>query len=115
MTREKLTISWDDLQSEKVESKLQQLEAISAAKEHYEKASEPVPGSNIQRRASIWYNTVFYMGVFGLLGGLLGWGFGEIMHFRPNSRMEARELIEAHRAVASMATDGNLTAREERS
>lgn len=115
MTKDKLTISWDDLQSDKVESKLQQLEAISAAKEHYEKASEPVPGSNIKARSSIWYNTVFYMGVFGLLGGLLGWGFGEIMHFRPNSRMEARELIEAHRAIASLATEGNLSAREERS
>jgi hypothetical protein len=115
MTRDKLTISWDDLQSEKVNSKLQQLEAISAAKEHYEKASEPVPGSNIQSRASIWYNTVFYMAVFGALGGLLGWGFGEIMHFRPNSRMEARELIDAHRAIMSLAADGNLNASEQRS
>jgi hypothetical protein len=115
MTREKLTISWDDLHSDKVESKLQQLEAISAAKEHYEKASEPVPGSNIKSRSSIWYNTVVYMSVFGLLGGLLGWGFGEIMHFRPNARMEARELIEAHRAVSSLSLDGSDSPQEERS
>ena len=38
MSRQRMTISWDDLNSENVEKKIQQQQAISQARDHYEHA-----------------------------------------------------------------------------
>src|SRR4051812_46749807 len=92
MPRERMQISWDDLKSETVEKKLQQQEAIVQAREHYDSAQIAAVPTRKPRFTFI-YNTVFYMGLFGALGGLVGWGFGILLHLRPNPQQEARTLI----------------------
>ena len=113
--RDKLTISWDEINSPSVEQRLREREILMRTREHYENPSEPVLGADVRRRTSIWYNTVFYMAFFGLVGGLLGWGLGAIMHFRPNAALEARELIAAYQEIERFAAEMHVGEQAERS
>src|SRR5438045_7254098 len=108
MPRQRMTISWDDLKSENVEKKLQQQQAISQARDHYENAQIQATPSRKPRFTFI-YNTVFYMGLFGALGGLVGWGFGILLHLRPNAQQEARNLISSYEQFEHQAADGLAT------
>jgi hypothetical protein len=107
----KLTITLADVNSPRVEAKLRERELIARTQEHYQTAQLPTATPRSPRFAWL-YNTVVYMGLFGLLGGLLGWTFGEVMHFRPNPRMEARELLEARRQLDAAVAGQLLTAEE---
>jgi hypothetical protein len=64
------------------------------------------------KRGSLLYNTVFYMTVFGLLGGLIGWGLGECLNFRGSAQQEARDALEARAAIQRTIDSGNYTADE---
>src|SRR3954466_137583 len=103
--QQRMQISWDDLKSETVEKKLAQQQAITQAKEHYEQANVPSAAPRAPR-FTLLYNTVFYMGLFGALGGLLGWGFGILLHLRPNPQAEARALIANYEQFEKQAADG---------
>jgi hypothetical protein len=107
----KLTITIEDLNTPAVEARLKERELITRTQEHYETAQLPTATARTPRFAFL-YNSIVYMSLFGLLGGLLGWTFGEVMHFRPNPRMEARELIEARRQVEVARAGELLTAHE---
>jgi hypothetical protein len=107
----KLTITVDEANSPRVEARLKERELITRTQEHYQTAQLPTATARPPRFALL-YNTVVYMGLFGLLGGLLGWTFGEVMHFRPNARTEARELIDARRHIDVAVAANLLTARE---
>ncbi|HEX3355364.1 MAG TPA: FHA domain-containing protein [Tepidisphaeraceae bacterium] len=104
MPRDRMSISWDDLKSESVEKKLQQQDAISQAREHYDSAQIAAAPTRKPRFTFI-YNTVFYMGLFGALGGLLGWGFGILFNLRPNPQQEARTLIAAYEQIEQQRAD----------
>jgi hypothetical protein len=88
---DKLQISWDDLSSESVEKKLKEQEAVSATQAHYEHTNLVVPET--ARRFGFFYSTVIYLSLFGALGGILGWGFGELLYFRPDQQKQAIPLI----------------------
>ncbi|MGB7156579.1 MAG: FHA domain-containing protein [Tepidisphaeraceae bacterium] len=111
MQTSKLTITLDEVNSPRVEAKLKERELITRTQDHYQQAQLPTATARPPRFAFL-YNTVVYMGLFGLLGGLLGWTFGEVMHFRPNPRMEARELLDARRQLDAAVTAEQLTAAE---
>jgi hypothetical protein len=91
MQRDPIKISWDELSSDKVEAKLKRLDAINKAREQFDKpvATQPLHQTS---RFPWFYNTLVYMSIFGALGGLVGFAFGEIMNFRPNQRLEAERL-----------------------
>ncbi len=97
MPRDRMTISWDDLKSENVEKKIQQQQAISQAREHYESA-QIVNAPSRKPRLTFIYNTIFYMSLFGALGGLFGWAFG-IMLYRPNAQAEGRDQIAQYEQI----------------
>src|SRR5205814_7085296 len=60
-------------------------------------------------RFTFIYNTVVYMGLFGALGGLVGWGFGILLHLRPNAQQEARTLVGSYEQFERQAADGLAT------
>ena len=85
-TGQKIKIEWDELKSRKVDQRLQQTEAIDRNRRQAE--MNPI-AAEIEAPAgsSIWYNPIFTMAVFGLLGGLLAWGGREALSFRPDPRL----------------------------
>src|SRR4051794_10271694 len=84
----KLTISSEELHTPHVEEKLKQHQLVRGTREHYENVQVAAAAPK-RIRFTLLYNTVVYMSLFGALGGLLGWAFGEVMPFGPNPRMEA--------------------------
>ncbi|MEA2710827.1 MAG: hypothetical protein QOF78_3428, partial [Phycisphaerales bacterium] len=106
----KITISWDDLRTRAVEQRLGQMQAL---KRNLEYASlTDAPEAPVQKLKGLWYNTIVYMSVFGLLGGLLAWGFGSMLHFRPSARLEASELMQGVTEVRRAADVHKITADE---
>ena len=91
MADEKLHINWDDLSTPAVEDKLQRQQAVSGTQSHYESTEIVVPAA--VRRFAWVRNAVVYLTIFGALGGLLGWGLGEIFQIRRNASEEAKALI----------------------
>ena len=91
----KITLSFADLHSPQVEARVRQQAALASAQHSSKKASAlpsrlPVPEAG---SGSIWYNTFFNLTVFGLLGGLLAWGCGELVQYlNPDLQAEARAL-----------------------
>ncbi len=111
MADDKLKISWDDLSSDTVEKKLQEQQAVSSTQEHYEHSSVKMPQR--KRRFDFLLNTMVYLSLFGALGGLMGWAFGEVLHFRPNQQAEAivlsRQYDEIRDAMVKVqATDEEI-------
>jgi hypothetical protein len=99
---EKIKIAWDDLNTRKVDQRLREQEALARNRKQAE--LNPVT-AQVERpgKSSIWYNSLFLMSAFGLLGGLLAWGGGEILRFREDpkatAQIEMREIGDlAHRA-----------------
>ena len=87
--KEKLTVTWDDVSSPEVDAKLKQQQA-AAQQDAYTSPALTMSAQQLknQQRPSIWYNTVFFMSFFGLLGGLLAWGAGELIRLKLFSRVE---------------------------
>jgi len=111
MANEKLTVTWDDLQTEKVEEKIKRQEGLAIVQQQYKSA--PAPEALLRHKKTSWlYNAAFYMSFFGLIGGLLGWGCGELLHFGPNLKMQARELIGQEEEIMTVFHRGDLTREE---
>src|SRR5476651_30008 len=88
-TDNKIKIEWDDLHTRKVDQRLKEQEAVERNRKQAElnplATTALVPGAK-----SIWYNSIFMMACFGLIGGLRAWAGGEILHFRTDPELEFR-------------------------
>ena len=111
MSKEPLKISWDELTTEKVEAKLQRLDAVARAKEQFDKPTAPSPIAAKSSALSFLYNTLVYMTLFGAAGGIFGWAFGEIMNFRPDYRQQAAERINQYNHVLQQKQSGEISAK----
>ena len=99
--KEKITISWDDLGSRRVNQRLKEQDALARQRQSQKELEEyEAMAAETSHRPSIWYNTIFSMAIFGLIGGLLAWGGGEaLLRFRPDDRVEAAQLLSAQQEI----------------
>lgn len=113
----KIHISWDDVNSPQVDAQLKRQEVVVRAQQHYQQAS-PQPLAAIERRGatSIWYNSLLYMTVFGLFGGIIGSITGEVAYRTaiPNRVAEFEEVIWKMMPVIKSHENGNLSDAETR-
>src|SRR5215203_3860846 len=100
MQKAKLTVSWDDVNSSEVDAKLKE-QASKSREDAFTPPALKMGYSELkaQQRTNIWYNTVFTMAVFGLLGGLLAWGAGELITLKPATLADARKTWAAVESV----------------
>ena len=115
MAADKIKVSLDDVYSTRVDDRIKSQEAIARAQQHYQQqvsASQQVAALKgaVPSKTSIWYNSIFYMAVFGLLGGLLAWGMGEIVYHAMTPPMEQYiEFLSKASKVLARAKEGNLS------
>src|SRR6516164_9656343 len=80
MGEEKITISRDEVYSAAVDARLKQQDARARAGLHYlVHGSLALPEPAKLGKSRFWYNPVLATALFGLLGGLLAWGLGEVI------------------------------------
>lgn len=108
---EKITIDWNELHNARVDEALEQQQRLRRTQDQYISAPPPEPLLRHLRR-SLWYNTIFYLGFFGLVGAILGWCCGLALNLQPSLREHARELADAQREVASALQRGELSEAE---
>jgi hypothetical protein len=107
MPREKIIITWDDVNSPEVDARLR-LEEAKYREDAFTSPALKMGARQLrtQQRTSIWYNTVFAMAFFGLLGGLLAWGAGELINLKPLTRpqylAQLKEAQDQWEAVLSV-------------
>jgi hypothetical protein len=112
MPQDKITISWEELQTPEVEAHMEQRAAAVAVREHYDRQLAREPDPFAAKRFDKWrYNPVCYMAFFGLLGALIGWGVAQPI-YRADPSTQARELsISADGALALFNT-GRISAEQ---
>lgn len=115
MADNKIQISWDDVQSTRVDERLKQQAAISrSAQQTQQIVSAPSamapPFAAPSASKSILYNALFYMAVFGGIGGFCGWIGGEVVTLLLPNRLDEWELIRQDVAtVVSLVRNGEIT------
>ena len=114
MSKEKITLKLDELHTPEVEQRLKQQEALTSAAASTQKAaSTPSRLPVEQEQTSIWYNAFFNLAVFGLIGGLLAWGCGELVqYFNPNRRAEAIKAVHDSNDLDMKFQEGRLNAKD---
>ncbi len=112
---EKITVSWDDLTSRKVDTRLKEHEALARNRAYAQLdagAVAPQPSSRVSR-GNILYNSVVYMALFGLAGGLLAWGTGQVLQFKPSQQTEALAMMKDIEHVRTIRERGRGLSDEE--
>jgi Inner membrane component of T3SS, cytoplasmic domain len=113
-TDDKIKIEWNDLHTRKVDQRLKEQEAVERNRRQAElnplTTTAAAPGSK-----SLWYNSVFMMACFGLLGGLLAWGGGEALRFRPDPLAEAQTHLKEVADLYNRAATGQISQTDAKS
>src|SRR5438045_1173519 len=101
MADEKIIIARDELYTPEVDAKLKQQEARARAGQHYLPGDAlALPGPAKPRRTPFWYNPILSLAFFGLLGGLITWGLGEVI-----LRTMASETLEDFRELDKLIAE----------
>jgi hypothetical protein len=115
MANEPIQISWSDLKTSKVEKHVRQQQAMVRNRHYAQMTADDVHVDKTDR-SSIWYNSTFLLAAFGLLGGILAWAGGALMHLRPDLVQQADQAMmyvqDIRQAVRSTPSGVGITRRQ---
>jgi hypothetical protein len=103
MADKPIRITWDDIHDPAVDDRLKQQQALNRAQEHYQQAP-PVPRPAHQG-ANPFYNTIVYMTIFGLLGGLVAWVVCEAVY--QLGKTDLLKFVELSNRIGFIKEDEN--------
>jgi len=112
MQETKITVTWEDLNSRKVETRLKEQKAMDRNRSYAQLDADDVPEVTGPSKPRLIYNSIIYMAAFGILGGLLAWGSGVALQFKPSTQAEAANLILDMQKVTAARDTGRSTAAE---
>lgn len=113
---EKITVSWDDLTSRKVDTRLKEQEALARNRAYAQLDADAVTPQPSARagRGNVFYNSAVYMSLFGLFGGLLAWGLGQVIVYKPAEQAKAiKWLADIEKIKKAKEYGRDLGGREE--
>ncbi len=83
MDSDKITISLDEVNSERVDAEIHRQDIAARMAAHQEQVEANTPATR-RFNASFFRKAVVYMAVFGLIASIVGWGVGEIVQYKEN-------------------------------
>jgi hypothetical protein len=107
MAGEKITISWNDVRSERTDAKVKKQEVYERVREHQERIVLEQKNQHAEpncSKGSLWMKSVFFMAVFGFAGSLLAWGLGEIIRYN-----DPLEKLKEMRAILRSVNKSELS------
>lgn len=119
MPEEKLNISWDDLRTRRVDTRLREQGAMERNRAYSQMQEESLPQASVPA-GSIWNNAIVCMTVFGLIGGLLAWGaealvagpltpvIETVLHYNKDAKATAETQLAGIRAIEAKKATGQL-------
>ncbi len=112
MDEKPITVTWEDLESRKVDTRLKEQQAMARNRAYAQLDADAVPETTGPSRTHFIYNSIFYMAVFGLVGGLLAWGSGLVLQFKPSAQADAQTLIGEMQKITAARDTGRYTAAQ---
>ncbi|HEX4124236.1 MAG TPA: FHA domain-containing protein [Tepidisphaeraceae bacterium] len=109
MEENKITVSWDELNSRKVDTRLREQQAIARTRSYAQLDDSAARLAPPATHRLLWYNAFFYMTLFGLLGGLLAWSGGELLRFKPTDKADANKHLQDLQLIATAHDEGKFT------
>ena len=123
----RLQIQWDDLNTRRVDQRLKEQAALernrrqaamdplsattSALAAEDAAAGRPTPSSAVGRPRGLLHHPTVSLAVFGLIGGLLAWGAGELLQrAQPDVQAEAVSHMQTVRDYQARRLKGQMTA-----
>ena len=82
MDSDKITISLDEVNSERVDAEIHRQDIASRMAAHQEQVEANTPATRRFGGAGFFRKAVVYMAVFGLVASIVGWGMGEIVQYK---------------------------------
>src|SRR5258708_569885 len=122
----KISISWDELKTRRVENRLREQQAVARNRAYSQLKEDALPEAT-PTKTSLWQNALVVMTVFGLLGGLLAWGarrtftvslpwFGpHVLHYNANASDDAKKLQSEILKLTASADLGQITEQQAKS
>ena len=113
MAQKKIQISWSELKTAKVEKHVRQQQAVARNRRYSQMTPDDLPVAQSSHQ-QIWYNPIFFLAAFGLLGGLLGWVGGAVMHLTPDRQSQADQAMSAIQDIRKLirASEGDIGINE---
>jgi type III secretion system (T3SS) inner membrane Yop/YscD-like protein len=111
-TEGKITVTWDDLHTRKVDARLSEQTAMARNRAYAKLDADAVPETTGPSKKHFFYNSIVYMAAFGILGGLLAWGSGLALQFKASQKDEADQLIVEMQKVTAARDTGRYTDAE---
>lgn len=114
-TPDKITVSYEDLNTRKVDQRLREQEAL-ARNRVYAAMDETMvaPAADAGAMAGLWRNTVFALAMFGFIGGLLAWGCGTLLEFKADLGADTAERLAGIQRLVTITEQGTLTFEQAR-
>jgi hypothetical protein len=114
MGTDKIKISTDEVYSSGVDNKLKSQDAIARAQQHYQQqisAAQQVSAikATVPGKTSIWYNAIFYMALFGLIGGIIAWGTAELVHDEDTQRRQFGLFLQIEGRIIGQHQNGEIS------
>jgi hypothetical protein len=122
----KISISWDELKTRRVENRLREQQAVARNRAYSQLKEDALPEAT-PTKTSLWQNTLVVMTVFGLLGGLLAWGARRgftaslpwvgphVLHYNANAADDAKKLQSEILKLTASADLGQTTEQQAKS
>lgn len=85
MESEKISISLDEVNSERVDAEIHRQDIAARMAAHQEQVEANTPSTRRFGGAGFFRKAVVYMAVFGLVASIVGWGLGEIFMYKSES------------------------------
>jgi uncharacterized membrane protein YjfL (UPF0719 family) len=105
----KITITWDDLQSRKVEARINEQTAIARNRAYARLDADAVPETTGPTKKHFFYNSIVYMAAFGILGGLFAFGSWCALGGKSVSEAHAVDLVHDMQKVTAARDTGRFT------
>jgi hypothetical protein len=91
MAKQPINISWDDLNTRKVDQRLREQQAMTRNRAYARMDADNLPVAK-PARASLLTNTIFALTAMGLIGGLLAWSCGFLAQIKPDEQQALDDL-----------------------
>lgn len=103
MESEKISISLDEVNSERVDAEIHRQDIAARMAAHQEQVEANTPSTRRFRGAGFFRKAVAYMAVFGLAASIIGWGLGEIVMYKVNHHpwYQLRQSIEFYNVFST--------------
>lgn len=98
MSKDPLTITWDELGTRKVDQRLREEQALLRNRAYSQLDDSQLPQTS-PSRTSLLNNTIFIMALLGIVGGVLAWGCGFTTQLFKSSEQQASALLQGIRRL----------------